>query len=224
MMHAAQAESIWLPYSAVVTWPTCSPLRAHRRALRAEMPIGVDLHLQAAIRKNALGDDGHHVDAVDLGADDERRGLVVGIRRAGADRSDEHVFCRDRVAVPVVAGEAHRVRRARQHGQRVHARRAARRHCRSGRRRRFCRRGCGTARAGIAGDDAGLRDNGGGERGFLGARRAGVSGGHAVSRPPKKALSAPGGGEGWVRWGNSARFGFPQASASGLAASRPISP
>ena len=64
-------------------------LGAHDRAFGAEMAVGVDLQLDAAIAVDALGDDGHHVDAVDLGRDDEGRGLVVGIGGAGADGGDE---------------------------------------------------------------------------------------------------------------------------------------
>ena len=58
---------------------------AHRRRLGAEMAVGVDLHLDAAIGEDALGDDGDEIDALDLLADDEGRRLVVGIGRAGAD-------------------------------------------------------------------------------------------------------------------------------------------
>ncbi len=59
---------------------------AHGRRLGAEMAVGVDLHLDAAIGEDALGHDGDEVDALDLLADDEGRRLVVGIGGAGADR------------------------------------------------------------------------------------------------------------------------------------------
>ncbi len=41
-------------------------LDAHRRLLGAEVAVGVDLHLDAAVAEDALGDDGDHVDAVVL--------------------------------------------------------------------------------------------------------------------------------------------------------------
>src|SRR5262249_38913342 len=62
---------------------------AHYRRLGAEMTVGVDLHLDAAIAEDALGDDRHQIDALDLLADDEGGRLVVGIGRAGADRGNE---------------------------------------------------------------------------------------------------------------------------------------
>ena len=62
---------------------------AHRRALRAEVPVGVDLHLGAAVAEDALRHDGHGVHALVLGGDDEGRGLVVRVGGAGADAGDE---------------------------------------------------------------------------------------------------------------------------------------
>jgi hypothetical protein len=62
---------------------------AHHGAFGAEMAVGVDLHLDAAIGEDRLGHDGHHVGALDLLADDEGRGLVVGIGGARADAGDE---------------------------------------------------------------------------------------------------------------------------------------
>ncbi len=56
-------ESIWLPYSAVVTWPTCSPSARTAAALGAEVAVGVDLHLHAAIAEDALGHDGDGIHA-----------------------------------------------------------------------------------------------------------------------------------------------------------------
>ncbi len=73
---------------------------AHRRLLGPEIAVGVDLHLQAAIAEDALRDDGHHVDALDLARDDEGCGLVVGIGGAGADAGDERLRP-DQLAVPV---------------------------------------------------------------------------------------------------------------------------
>ena len=59
------------PYSAVVTWPDGFALRHHHCRLGAEMAVCVDLHLDPAIGEDALGDDGHQIDALDLLGDDE---------------------------------------------------------------------------------------------------------------------------------------------------------
>ena len=75
-------------------------LDAHRCLLGAEEAVGVDLHLDAAIAEDALGHDGDHIDAVNLGRDDERGRLVVGIGGAGADRGDECALLVDDLAVP----------------------------------------------------------------------------------------------------------------------------
>ena len=103
------SDSICEPYSPVVTWPTASPCGAHRRRLRAEMAVGVDLHLDAAVAEDAFGDDGDQVDALDLLADDEGRRLVVGIGGAGADAGDEAPAV-DELAVPLFGslGKGHR--------------------------------------------------------------------------------------------------------------------
>ena len=39
-------------------------LAAHVGLLGAEVAVGVDLHLEAAVAEDALGDDGDHVDAL----------------------------------------------------------------------------------------------------------------------------------------------------------------
>ena len=93
----------------MVTWPTCSPSTRTGGGLRAEMAVGVDLHLHAAIAEDALGHDGDGVDAVVLGRDDEGRGLVVGIGGAGADAGDEGARRIEQLAVPLAAGEGHQL-------------------------------------------------------------------------------------------------------------------
>ena len=75
----------------------------HEIAFRAKMPVGIDFHLHAAIAEDPLGDDGDHIHAVDLAGDDERRGLVVGIGRSGADRGDEGLTIGQHVALPGIA-------------------------------------------------------------------------------------------------------------------------
>ncbi len=95
--------------------------------LGADMPVGVDFHLHAAIAEDAFGDDGYRVDAFELAGDDEGGGLVVRIGRAGADAGDEDLGARDRVAVPMrLVGEegdhlAAAIRRAFGEDQRIRA-------------------------------------------------------------------------------------------------------
>ena len=64
------------------------------------MPIGIDLHFDAAIAKNSLSDDGHRVDTFIFARHNKGRRLVVGIRCTGANSSDEHVGPCDWVPVP----------------------------------------------------------------------------------------------------------------------------
>ena len=66
-------------------------LGAHCRRFRAEVAVGIDLQLDAAVAEDALGDDGDHVDAVVGAGGDERRRLVIGVGGAGADAGDELV-------------------------------------------------------------------------------------------------------------------------------------
>ena len=68
-------DSICEPYSAVVTWPTGSPSARTGAVSGAEVAVGVDLHLDAAVAEDALGDDGDHVDAVVLAATMKGAGL-----------------------------------------------------------------------------------------------------------------------------------------------------
>ena len=83
------SDSICEPYSAVVTWPMASPFGADGGGLGAEVAVGVDLHLGAAVGEDRLGDDGDDVGALDLAGDDEGGGLVVGVGGAGADAGRE---------------------------------------------------------------------------------------------------------------------------------------
>src|SRR6202044_3297741 len=73
---------------------------AHNCAFRAEMAIGVDFELHAAIAVDALGDHRHHVDPIDLGGNDEGGGLIVGVGGAGADSGDEWTGSPEDVAAP----------------------------------------------------------------------------------------------------------------------------
>ena len=65
MMHAAERQHLRAVFAGRHMADRLA-LGAHRRLLGAEMAVGVDLHLDAAIAEDALGDDGDHVDAVDL--------------------------------------------------------------------------------------------------------------------------------------------------------------
>src|SRR5688572_4621063 len=69
----------------------------------AEMAVGVDLYLDAAIGENPLGNDRYQIDAFDLLTDDEGRGLVVGIGCTSADRGDKAAVRIDQFALPGVA-------------------------------------------------------------------------------------------------------------------------
>ena len=122
---------------------------AHRRLLGAQVAVGVDLHLEAAVAEDAFGDDGDEVDAVVPRGDDEGRRLVVRIRGAGADAGDED----RRVGVWIVERARRPTRPSRRGlpldeidtgpGDEVPACRAAsacRRRCRSDRTRRPCPR------------------------------------------------------------------------------------
>ena len=60
-------------------------LATHISLLGAEITVGIDLHLDAAIAEDAFRNDGHHIDALNLGGDDERRWLVIRIGGARAE-------------------------------------------------------------------------------------------------------------------------------------------
>ena len=81
-------------------------LGADGGAFRAEMAVGVDFHLRAAVGEDALGDHGDRVHAFVLGGDDERRWLVVGVGGARADAGDEGAVAGEGPAVPVGDGLA----------------------------------------------------------------------------------------------------------------------
>ena len=76
-------------------------LVAHIGLLGAQEAVGVDLHLETAVTEDALGDHRNHVDATRFRGDDERRRLVVRVRRRGADAGDEHLIGQQQVAIPV---------------------------------------------------------------------------------------------------------------------------
>ena len=99
MMHAAQRQHLRAVFARRDMADRLA-FGAHGRRLGAEMAVGVDLHLDAAIGENALGDDGDQIDALDFLRDDEGRRLVVGIGRAGADAGDEARRRVDQFTVP----------------------------------------------------------------------------------------------------------------------------
>ena len=65
MMHAAERQHLRAVFAGRDMADRLA-LGAHRRRLGAEMAVGVDLHLDAAIGEDALGDDGDEIDAFDL--------------------------------------------------------------------------------------------------------------------------------------------------------------
>ena len=67
-------------------------MAAHIGLFGAQVAVGVQLHLEAAVAEDAFGDDGHHVHAVGLRGDDEGRGFVIRVGGGGADTGDEKVF------------------------------------------------------------------------------------------------------------------------------------
>ena len=75
-------------------------LAAHVGLFGSEEAVGVDLHLEAAVAEDALGDHGDHVHAVGLGAHDEGRRLVVRVGGGRAHARHEHFFRQQQVAVP----------------------------------------------------------------------------------------------------------------------------
>ena len=102
MMHAAERQHLRAIFACRDVADRLA-LRAHRRRLGAEIAVGVDLHLDAAIAENALGHDRDHVHAVDFRGHDEGRRLVVGIGGSGPDGGHEHVRLVDDLAVPIAA-------------------------------------------------------------------------------------------------------------------------
>ena len=81
-------------------------LGADDGAFGAEVAVGVDFELGAAVAEDRLGDDGDHVGALDLAGDDEGGGLVVGVGGAGADAGDEVLRRAGELAVPFSVGGA----------------------------------------------------------------------------------------------------------------------
>src|SRR5579871_1484235 len=76
---------------------------AHRTALRTQMAVGIDLHLYAAVAENSFGHDCDHVHAIDLRRNDERRGLVVGIGCARANRGHKGLAVVGEGAIPLAS-------------------------------------------------------------------------------------------------------------------------
>ena len=89
VVHTAQAEHL----RAVLGGGDMANLFAlvkHRCALIAQIPVGVDLHLQAAVTEDTFGDHGDHVHALGLGSDDEGCGFVIGVSGGSANAGDKH--------------------------------------------------------------------------------------------------------------------------------------
>ena len=75
-------------------------LAAHVGLLGAEEAVGVDLHLEAAVAEDTLGDHGHHVNALRLGAHDEGCRLVVRIGRGRSHARHKDLLGPQEIARP----------------------------------------------------------------------------------------------------------------------------
>ena len=179
VMHPAEAEHL----AAIFGGGDVADLfaaGAHGGGFRAEMAVGIDFHLQAAIGENTLRDHGDHVHAVDVGADDEGGGFIVRVGGAGADAGGEDVAGGERVGGPVGAGEADLIGAADQHGQRVHAGEAVIDIAVAVAGAGFARADAAEHRAGIAQHDSVCRAVDFGQGGFGRTVGAGMGRGHAV--------------------------------------------
>ena len=89
VMHTAQAEHL----RTVLCSGDMTDLFAlvqHCGSLIAQIPVGVYLHLQAAIAEDALGDHRHHVHTLGLGGDDEGCRFVIRVSGGCANTGDKH--------------------------------------------------------------------------------------------------------------------------------------
>jgi hypothetical protein len=93
VVHAAQRQHLRAVFDGGDVADHLAPA-AHVGLLGAEPAVGVDLHLEAAVAEDALGDHGDQVDAFGLRRHDEGRRLVVGIGGGRADAGDEHALGR----------------------------------------------------------------------------------------------------------------------------------
>ena len=62
----------------------------HGSTLIAQIPVGVNLHLQAAIAEDAFGDHRDHVHALGFGRDDKRCRFVIGVGGGGTNAGDKY--------------------------------------------------------------------------------------------------------------------------------------
>src|SRR5215475_13411228 len=62
MMHSAERQHLRTVFTRRDMTDGLA-VRAHRRGFGTEMAIGIDLHFDAAIREDSLGDDRDHIDA-----------------------------------------------------------------------------------------------------------------------------------------------------------------
>jgi hypothetical protein len=99
MPHASQGQHL----RAILRrghMPDLLAFRPHRRRLRPDIAVGVDLHLHAAIAEDALGHDRDRVHPFHLRADDERCGLIIRVGRPRPDPGDEHLPVPHQAPVP----------------------------------------------------------------------------------------------------------------------------
>ena len=88
VMHAAQTQHLRAIFSRG-DMAHHFAIEQNSGAFFAQMAVGVDLHLQAAIAEDAFGDHGHHVHTSRLGSHDEGGGFVIGVGGGRANAGDE---------------------------------------------------------------------------------------------------------------------------------------
>src|SRR5690606_18625079 len=125
MMHATQRQHLRAVFAGS-DMADCLALGADNRRFIANMPVGVDLHLDAAIGEDAFRHHGHEIDALDLLRNNEGRWLVVRVGGAGTDGGNEPATGVEQLAVPIllaVEGDARSATLGRviQYGHRIHA-------------------------------------------------------------------------------------------------------
>src|ERR1700675_1451173 len=80
--------------------PHCLAARTNDGGLGSQMTVRVDFNLDAAVAKNTLRDHGHHINAPQVGGDNQRGRFVIWIARSRADCSDEHLGIVEDVSAP----------------------------------------------------------------------------------------------------------------------------
>ena len=75
-------------------------INAYQTTFWPNMAVGINFYLGAAIAKDALGHNGHHVDAIMLAGNYKRSRFVIWIGRTSTNRRHKMVIWRNNAAVP----------------------------------------------------------------------------------------------------------------------------